>query len=512
VVTECIILHPRNGYIIVLLADTDDSDDEMLKSRSKRKRRRNFNYTSNGDDEFAPGHVSREKSRNVASQVKSKPKCSGKVKSDASQRPRTDWQRRGPSNWVKVVPPWWCEQKTVHFANKVFKELFSSSNMVTLIDDEGMDWDCEVAAETRNDMRLQYTLRGRFQELWDYLNITPGDVLSFEKLSEPRNSIKIMKHLNGEGFEDLLLVKSKKRSGANTGSGKSQTSSVGTNKAKFVAESPWVFDKDRTARKILHSTNIGKMRFEIPEKLFNLISERAASDSSSFAVYDSKLKKYFVFDIESSTSDTKRYVWGKGLMSWMIETAFKPEESIQFDFVDKSIQVSKMSVAGWAAGSGSQPITASSSTSMDTLAAAACFAHVHGTPGLKAILFDGVCEQEKPQSNKRGGLKNVLEGRPILPDADPQSIVPTLKNESQRQRAFMDPKIALASFAATMNAIGKHQWTLDENTLIQKFQTKFAALDFVGREITSFSILQFQDNKPVLLEILKSFVGSIVRE
>ena len=448
----------------------------------------------------------------MATQGKSKSaKSLGKFKSDASQRPRTDWQRRGHSTWVKVVPPWWCEQKTIHFANKVFKELFASSSTATLIDDEGGNWDCQVASETRNDMRLQYTLKGRFQELWDYLTITPGDVLSFEKLPEPLNSIKITKHSNGEGFEDLLLAKSKKRAVTNTTSGKS--SSVGTTRAKFVAESPWCFENDCTARKVLHSTNIGKMRFEIPEKLFCLISERAASDSS-FAVYDTKLRKYFVFEIESSTSDTKRCVWGKGLMSWLIETAFKPEESIRFEFLDKSIQVSKLSAAGWEAGPGPQAIAASSSTSMDTLAAAACFAHVHGTPGLKAILFDSVSEQreEKPQPTKRDDLKHVLEGRPIMPGAVPKSIVQTLPNDNQRQRSLMDPKLALASFAATMNAISRHQWTQDENALIQRFQTKFAALDFIGREITSFSILQFQDNKPVLLEILKSFVGSIARE
>lgn len=37
--------------------------------------------------------------------------------SDRVQRPRTDWQRHGEL-WVKVVPPWWCDQKTIHFASK----------------------------------------------------------------------------------------------------------------------------------------------------------------------------------------------------------------------------------------------------------------------------------------------------------------------------------------------------------------------------------------------------------
>ena len=39
------------------------------------------------------------------------------------QRPRTDWQRHGHI-WVKVVPPWWAEHRTIHFASKSFKLLF----------------------------------------------------------------------------------------------------------------------------------------------------------------------------------------------------------------------------------------------------------------------------------------------------------------------------------------------------------------------------------------------------
>lgn len=35
-----------------------------------------------------------------------------------AQRPRTDWQKKDENTWLKVVPPWWCEQRTVHFASK----------------------------------------------------------------------------------------------------------------------------------------------------------------------------------------------------------------------------------------------------------------------------------------------------------------------------------------------------------------------------------------------------------
>lgn len=35
-----------------------------------------------------------------------------------TQRSRTDWQKRDEHTWQKVVPPWWCEHKTVHFASE----------------------------------------------------------------------------------------------------------------------------------------------------------------------------------------------------------------------------------------------------------------------------------------------------------------------------------------------------------------------------------------------------------
>ena len=35
-----------------------------------------------------------------------------------AQRPRTDWQKKDENTWVKVVPPWWCEHRTVHFASE----------------------------------------------------------------------------------------------------------------------------------------------------------------------------------------------------------------------------------------------------------------------------------------------------------------------------------------------------------------------------------------------------------
>lgn len=46
-------------------------------------------------------------------------------------------------------------------ADKVYRELFHSDTSALLVDSDGAEWDCVVLAETRNDLRLQYTLRVR---------------------------------------------------------------------------------------------------------------------------------------------------------------------------------------------------------------------------------------------------------------------------------------------------------------------------------------------------------------
>lgn len=155
------------------------------------------------DEEFAPGmerlHKSAMKSKKPRSKrlFHSDSRTSRGTASrgghDGIQRPRTDWQRREHNTWVKIVPPWWCEQKTIHFASmfldfdiiddrivvflpqcsyqlylccmllfrcvdKVFRELFDSARDV-ILEVEGKSWNCYVLAETRNDLRLQYTMR-----------------------------------------------------------------------------------------------------------------------------------------------------------------------------------------------------------------------------------------------------------------------------------------------------------------------------------------------------------------
>ena len=422
----------------------------------------------------APLRASAKKQRNNSG---SKSSLGPKKKLVSSvQRPRTDWQRRG-TTWVKVVPPWWAEQKTVHFANKVFRELFHSNLEVDLLDEHGAPWKCEVMKEMRNDMRLQFTLMGQFQDLWVHAGIMPGDVLTFEKL-DPETSpdvsttgavaphtIRMTRHAHGVGYEDLMAPKAKKtrvscatsakasematsRSGSGHGlpmrSAKSRYASRAISTAhgshgKIVTqETPWIFASDHIARKIMHPNNVAKTRCPMTEELAAKIAGGSAAvtigttarnieDANSnaiagslvdaglgvtgdptgklsaapaelgptFAVFDAALRRHFVFETKINELNRTRFITGGGFLAWMVEAAVKPEDSIQLEFPDGSasaqtILVSKIPSSGTPENpnglSRAPSSDCSSNTSMKTLAAAACYCHTHGTPGIKALL------------------------------------------------------------------------------------------------------------------------------
>lgn len=470
--------------------DSDDSLGADVVFGAKPKKQRS---------KISSGYKAKASSKSSATKKKKQP--------FAVQRPRTDWQRRGANVWVKVVPPWWAEQRTVHFANKVFRELFANNLDVDLLDEEGSAWKCEVAKETRNDMRLQFTLVGQFQDLWAHAGIMPGDVLTFEKLvpggdyDESTNAwletttaphvIKFTKHAQGVGFEDLVTPKTNKLKVSLTSSGggirttslkppragtaglacgqltRSTQSVYATHAIQAVQmsqgkiviqETPWFFATDRIARKVMQPNNIAKARCPMPDELAKKIAgdlpavigstatdvlqtvdgkggdgqggtEMAGTEQpapidhrtidatpTTFAVYDQALRKHFVFDIDSPVRNGTRQITGPGFLEWMIEAAVKPKDSIQLEFAERStgshggsvgasarveaavnhtVLVSKVPFAdGTADAEGLSRVPSSDSSSnttgMRTLAAAACYCHTHGTPGINALLLADV--------------------------------------------------------------------------------------------------------------------------
>jgi hypothetical protein len=115
--------------------EEDECATGRVASRQYHSHRASGSAAGLDDEEFSPGQSGARPRRNAALSRKHRfqrhvdgaPISSASVVaataaaavavSDRTQRPRTDWQRQGDA-WVKVVPPWWCEHRTIHFASK----------------------------------------------------------------------------------------------------------------------------------------------------------------------------------------------------------------------------------------------------------------------------------------------------------------------------------------------------------------------------------------------------------
>lgn len=116
-------------------------------------------------------------------------------------------------------------------------------------------------------INISHGLQGQFQDLWDHIRITPGDVLTFEKDASNPLSIKISKHDNGQGFEDLFQSSSKRKPAAAGG----QQCRMQEHVKVPVSDTPWIFTDPQTASKALTSHHLAKMRCEIPDTLYQRV-------------------------------------------------------------------------------------------------------------------------------------------------------------------------------------------------------------------------------------------------
>lgn len=191
---------------------------------------------------------------------------------------------------------------------------------------------------------------------------------------------------------------------------------------------------------------------------------------------------------------------------------------------------------------------------LDTLADAAYYARAHGTPAIRAILSYPDEQQSQPETQeicKVDDKTYLKDGKPLnFLEAGSESKAPhqTLMGSSHTsegpkaaladvllmsakgyheamsgmgQTAYppvrpgtklpvtsgMNPKMTLIAFAAVMQALGKHEWAPEERQIVGEFRSKFAQLDQFRREMTSFSIMQFQENKKAMIEIMKGITS-----
>ncbi|PRW59423.1 BREAST CANCER SUSCEPTIBILITY 1-like protein isoform B [Chlorella sorokiniana] len=344
------------------------------------------------------------------------------------QRPRTDWQKKDDNTWYKVVPPWWCEQRTVHFASKVYKELFKSGSTTMLVDASGAEYQCVVQSEARNDMRPQFTLRGEFADLWREQGISAGDTLVFKR-DVQTGHIELSRIAAGaaaaaaarmeEGAASELSDPSALEGfeGGRRGRQREASSDQTRGTSQQGAQSNrWMELADGWAIKTVYKSSLAHNQCPIAGWLFKKLYGRLPADADSATVYDPDLDADFCFDVNFISAANVHYLTGRTFSGWVREAGLQAGEQIRMkkeggrvliqrvpadrkikvDYTTKATSRSlsvgggaRGAVAGAPEGAGQElasPPPADALEALDALVAAAGYAGAHGTPAIQAAL------------------------------------------------------------------------------------------------------------------------------
>lgn len=101
---------------------------------------------------------------------------------------------------------------------------------------------------------------------------------------------------------------------------------------------------------------------------------------------------------------------------------------------------------------------------------------------------------------------NQIKGQTHQPAGTADNGNQRLQNSSVQKE--WQPSQGATAFAAILSVLGKHSWNAEETGLILKFRAKYVLLDGVGREVAFLSIMQFQNNKNALIEMLRGLLES----
>jgi hypothetical protein len=76
-----------------------------------------------------------------------------------------------------------------------------------------------------------------------------------------------------------------------------------------------------------------------------------------------------------------------------------------------------------------------------------------------------------------------------------------------KQQQSTPPSASTPSFADVTTALGLHQWSPSEAALLVQFRATCAVLDSVGRDIAFTNVLQLQNSKEAVLDMIRGVVG-----
>lgn len=261
------------------------------------------------------------------------------------------------------------------FADKVFRELFCGGTSALLVDAEGAEWDCIVACETRNDMRLQYTLRGQFHDYWDAAGVKAGDVLTFERNTPTMGKIRVMRYPQGRGLEEALEDVA---GGTVTGVGVTSrnTTVTGEITPMRAAEPPiarqfsshgeiilnnngpstyqsserasgghpnrWTELSDGSAAKTVYKSTLVHQQCPVAGWLFRKLYGRVPTDADTAAMHDPVLGSDFVFEVNFVPAANVHYITGRGFGSWIKESGLRSGDQIRVWRDNNGVKLCKM--------------------------------------------------------------------------------------------------------------------------------------------------------------------------
>lgn len=470
--------------------------------------------------------------------------------SNEGLRGRTDWQKRDDFTWYKVVPPWWAEHKTVHFAGKVYKELFRSAGSVVIVDSSGNERLCLIQMESRNDHRQQYTLRGNFTDFWDACGIQAGDTLCF-RLCPVTAKVTILQYTpsalaHGVAEQGSALSQPALTDTASVRARHEGSVDLATRGVSQQGSHPnrWMELNDGWCIKTVYKSTIAHQQCPIAGWLFKKLYSRLPLESDKALMLDPDLNQEYKFDVNFIGAANVHYITGRNFGAWMRESGLRAQEQIRvkkdgsrvliqrvpsdmkvhvdFSKAGKSCTLTRAYIVhnhSYLSGG----VTSNTQIedcctvpnsqedqmeALDSLAAAAGLAAVHGTPAIAAALgvspigAGGMTLRSSQQTNRMD--RTALSG-----ELQPQTSI----GGGQDGQTFSEqdwqptPAAHMQLYQSLLEMVSRHDWEPKDQDLLLKFKGRFGRLDEVGREITFMNVRDNQADKDKLRTVISAVAG-----
>jgi hypothetical protein len=232
-------------------------------------------------------------------------------------------------------------------------------------------------------MRLQYTLRGQFQEYWDTAGVKSGDVLTFQRNTPTSGKIKVGRYPQGRGLETVLDTGGGSYSNATTASKEStivaatskptaplplsnlgrglnesrntsggslrireqqqkqqqqqqqqqkqhvDADAGGAGSAATGHPNRWTELPDGSAAKTVYKSTLVHQQCPIAGWLYRKLYGRAPGDTDTAPMRDPALATNFLFEVGFVPAANVHYISGKAFGTWMKSAGVQSGDQIR---------------------------------------------------------------------------------------------------------------------------------------------------------------------------------------